>query len=63
MTLEFSWQSFEKNPQISNFMKIHPVGAELFHAAGRTEMMKLIVTFYNFANMPKMTDNVQALQW
>jgi hypothetical protein len=22
---------FSKNPQVSNFMKIHPVGAELFH--------------------------------
>jgi hypothetical protein len=25
-----------KNIQILNFMKIHPVGAELFHADGRT---------------------------
>jgi len=32
MKLEFS-----KNPQISNFMKIRPVGAELFHADGRTD--------------------------
>jgi len=23
---------FQKNPQISNFMKLHPVGAKLFHA-------------------------------
>jgi len=23
--------------QITNFMKIHPVGAELFHADGRTD--------------------------
>jgi len=29
--LEFSQQIF-KNTQISNFMKIHPVGAKLFHA-------------------------------
>jgi len=38
-------------------MKIHPVGAELFHAEGqmdgRTDMMKLTVAFHNFANMPK----------
>jgi len=37
MKLEFSLQIFEKkNPQISNFMKIRPVGAELFHADGQT---------------------------
>ena len=29
---------FSKNPQISNFMKIHPVEAELFHAGGRTDI-------------------------
>ena len=28
---------FSKNPQISNFTKIHLVGAELFHADGRTD--------------------------
>jgi len=44
---------FSKNPLISNFKKIRPVGAELFHAYGRTEgtpdTMKLIVAFRNFA--------------
>jgi hypothetical protein len=34
-------------------MKILSVGAELFHADGRTDMMKLIVTFHNFTNVPK----------
>ena len=38
-------------------MNIRPVGAELFHADrqtdGRTDMMKLIVTFHNFANTPE----------
>ena len=38
-------------------MKIRPVGAELFHADGRTErrtdMTKLIVTVRNFANEAK----------
>jgi hypothetical protein len=34
------------------FMKIRPVGTELFHAEGRTDM-KLIVAFRNFANAPK----------
>ena len=27
---------FSKNPQISNLMKIRPMGAEMFHAVGRT---------------------------
>jgi len=34
-------------------MKIHPVGAELFHAVGQTDMTKLTVAFRNFANAPK----------
>ena len=33
-------------------MKIHLVGTYLFHADGRTDMMKLIFTFCNFANAP-----------
>jgi hypothetical protein len=28
---------FKKTAQISNFIKIYPVGAELFHADGRTD--------------------------
>jgi len=38
-------------------MKIHPVGAELFHAVRRTDrqtyMTKVIVAFRNFTNAPK----------
>ena len=34
-------------------MKMSPVGAELFHADGRTDMKKLIVAFRNFANAPE----------
>jgi hypothetical protein len=34
-------------------MKICPVGAELFHVDRRTDMMKLIATFHNYANTPK----------
>ena len=41
---------------MSNFMKIHPVGVELFHADGETDMTKLIVAFRNFANAPKTTN-------
>jgi hypothetical protein len=43
---------FSKNAQISNFMKIHPLGAELFLADGRTHMTKLIVSFRNWTNAP-----------
>ena len=43
---------------MSSFIKILPVGAELFHADRRTDMTKLTVSFHNFANAPKniMTD-------
>ena len=39
MQLGFSGQIFKKKKktQLSNFMKIRPVGAELFHADGRTD--------------------------
>jgi len=32
MKLEFFLDSFSKSPQVSNFMKILPVGVELLHA-------------------------------
>jgi len=35
--LKFSRQMFGKNTQISNFMKICPLGAALFHADGQTD--------------------------
>ena len=42
---------FSKNSQI-HVMKIHPVGAELFHAEGRTDrqtdMKKVIVAFWQY---------------
>ena len=58
MQLGFSGQIFET--EITNFMKIRPVGAELFHADRRTyrrgdrrkDMTKLIVAFRNFAKAP-----------
>jgi len=34
-------------------MKIHPVGAELFHVDRRTNMTKLVFPFHSFANMSK----------
>jgi len=53
MQLEFSGQFFEKSS--SSFIKIRPMGAELFHADGQTgtNMTKLIGGFRNFANAPK----------
>jgi hypothetical protein len=58
MKLEFSRRFFEKKTQVSNFMKILPVEAEVFHADrrtdgkkdGRTNVTKLIVAFRNVAN-------------
>jgi len=46
---------FSKYTQISNVIKIHPVGAELFHADGKTEseMTKLIVALRNFVKARK----------
>jgi hypothetical protein len=53
MKLDFL-DRFSKNTQVSNFIKILPLGAELFHADGRTnvqtDMTKLIVAFCNFAD-------------
>jgi len=33
-------------------MKIRQVRAESFHMDGRTDMLKLIVSFHNFADVP-----------
>ena len=52
MLMKFEFSRFSKNIEISNFMKIRPVGAELFHAVGRADRMKIIVAFRNFANAP-----------
>jgi hypothetical protein len=59
MNLEISRQIFE-NTRILIFMKIRPIGAELFHADIRTDertdghadIMWIIVIFHNFANAP-----------
>jgi len=51
--------TFSKKPQLLNFMKIRPVGADLFCAEGWTngrtvrDMTKLIFAFRNFANALK----------
>ena len=47
---------FLKNPKVSNFFKICPVGDDVFHANGqtdrRTDMTKLIVAFRFFTSAP-----------
>jgi hypothetical protein len=52
MKLDFSGHIFKK-AQISNFIKIRLMEAQLFHADrltdGQTDMTKLIVAFRNFA--------------
>jgi len=48
--LKFSRKIFEK-PQMPNFKKLRPMGVLLFHADRRTDIMKLKVTFRNFAKV------------
>jgi hypothetical protein len=54
-------ERFSKNTQVSNFIKIRPVRAELFHADGRTDgqtvMTKLKAPLSNFANGLKKSPN------
>jgi hypothetical protein len=56
--LNFSWQIIETYKL--DFIKIRPVGAELFHADRRTDMKKVVVAFRNSANAPK---NVVYFNW
>ena len=59
--LNFLDGTVSKNHHISDFTKIRPVAAELFHADTdrqtyiyrRKYMTKLAVAFHNFANAPK----------
>jgi len=44
-------------------MKIHPLEAYLFHGDGQIDMTKLIVTFCNFANVPKSVDLHPYSKW
>jgi hypothetical protein len=57
--VRFSWNvnfldRFSQNTHISNFANIRPVGVELFHADGRTEITKLIVALRNVMKTRKM---------
>ena len=50
---------FRKQIQVCNFMKIRPVGAELFQADGRTNITKLIAASHSFANAPYNNNSVE----
>ena len=62
--LEFSRQIVEKT---SNFKKIRPVEAELFHANRKTgeqrDMMHLIVPFRKLAKAPKHSQDLMTCYW
>jgi len=60
--LESSSADFRQNNQMSNCIQIRPVGAELFHADGQTDMTKLTVAFRN-ANAPKNRVLEQKSKW
>ena len=60
--VRFSWNlnsidSFSKNTVVSNFIKMCPVEAKLFHVNGwmdrQTDMTKLTAAFRNFVNAPE----------
>ena len=52
-----SLNSFSKNNQISNVLKIRPVRAESFRLDGQTDMKKLTVAFRSFLNSPMQGTN------
>jgi hypothetical protein len=56
--LNFLDRFSKKNIQISDLMKIRPVGAELFRADRRTDMTKIIVAFLNDASTPKDANTI-----
>jgi len=55
---------YAKNNQISVFIKVRPVVAELFHADGWTDakknMTKPIAAIHNFANEPISPSSISA---
>jgi len=57
MILEFARQNVEKSSNII-LMKVSPVGTELFHTDGRTDMTKLIVAFRKVENAPKSSAGI-----
>ena len=54
---------FQNNPQMPNFMKSRPVGAELFHAYKQTDMTKPKVGFRNFAKASNNKEFSRICDW
>jgi hypothetical protein len=48
------WTDLRKNSQISNFVKIPPVGTELFHANRWPKTTEIMVVFRYFAKEPQL---------
>ena len=65
MKSEFSLDFLEKYPNVK-FMKIRPMGEQLFHVDGqtnrRTVMTKLVVAFRNLTNRPKQGKSHQRIK-
>ena len=61
MKLEFPRHIFETKLKLSSFIKIRPVGAQLFQADGKTDghtyITALIAGFRNSANAPETGNN------
>jgi hypothetical protein len=58
---QFQWHfyilnKFLKKTQEPSVLITHPIGTALFHAEGRTDMMKLTVALRNFAKAPNKTE-------
>jgi hypothetical protein len=60
MKLEFTQRIFGKS-QISSFIKIRPVGSELFHADKQTDMTKAVVVFAIFRTRLKIGFHLQSV--
>jgi len=58
----FSIGFSKKWSKTSNFINIRPVGAELFHADGQTDVTNLVFTFRNLGDEPKTPTELSCAQ-
>ena len=66
-----SLDRFSKNTQVSDLMRISPLGTEFFRAYGRTDgrtdrqtdMTNLIITFWKFPYAPEKVTPSRTLKW